>query len=80
MVAAIRKDYDGIADAIYAIGTPTEKIEREAFRSEVGLRAEKYLGRPLRDVNLSGLVRDVVQGATRSAWVSPPTSRWWARP
>ncbi len=65
MVAAIRKDYDGIADAIYAIGTPSEKIEREAFRAEVGLRAEKYLGRPLRDVNLSGLVRDVVQGATQ---------------
>lgn len=71
MVAAIRKDYDGIADAIYAIGTPSEKIEREAFRSEVGLRAEKYLGRPLRDVNLSGLVRDVVQGATRFGLVIP---------
>jgi ubiquinone biosynthesis protein len=65
MVSAIRKDYDGIADAIYAIGNPTEKIERDAFRSEVGLRAEKYLGRPLRDVNLSGLVRDVAQGATQ---------------
>jgi ubiquinone biosynthesis protein len=65
MVSAIRKDYDGIADAIYAIGNPTVKIDREAFRSEVGLRAERYLGRPLRDVNLSGLVRDVVQGATQ---------------
>lgn len=65
MVAALRKDYDGIADAIYAIGNPTERIDREAFRAEVGLRAERYLGRPLREVQLSGLVRDVIQGATQ---------------
>ncbi|MBN2193672.1 MAG: AarF/ABC1/UbiB kinase family protein [Polyangiaceae bacterium] len=65
MVSALRKDYDGIADAIYSIGNPTEKFDREAFRSEVGLRAERYLGRPLKEVQLSGLVRDVVQGATQ---------------
>jgi len=64
MISAFRRDYDGIADAIYAIGNPSHKIDRVAFRQEVGLRAEKYLGRPMDQIQLSGLVRDVVQGAT----------------
>jgi ubiquinone biosynthesis protein len=65
MFTAFRRDYAGLADAIYAIGTPTRKIDRQAFEAEVALRAEKYLGRPLKDIQLSGLIRDLVQGATQ---------------
>lgn len=65
MVAAVRRDYDGIADAIYAIGQPVEKIDMNAYRAEVALLAEKYLGRQLKDIELSGLLRDLIQGATK---------------
>lgn len=65
MIAALRRDYDGIADALYAIGTPTAKIDRVLFRAEVALRSEKYLGRPLKDIKFSSLIRDLVQGATQ---------------
>jgi ubiquinone biosynthesis protein len=65
MVSALRRDYEGLADAVYAIGSPTKKIDRDAFRAEVALRAEKYLGRPLKEIEFSGLVRDLVQGATQ---------------
>ncbi len=65
MFTALRRDYLGLADAIYAIGSPTRKIDRHAFEAEVALRAEKYLGRPLKDIQLSGLIRDLVQGATQ---------------
>lgn len=65
MVAAVRRDYEGIADAMYAIGTPTKKIDMNAYRAEVSLLAEKYLGRQLKDIELSGMIRDLVQGATK---------------
>jgi ubiquinone biosynthesis protein len=64
MVGAVRRDYDAIADALYAIGTPTKKIDMQAYRAEVALLAEKYLGKQLKDIELSSLIRDLVRGAT----------------
>jgi len=65
MVGAVRRDYDAIADAMYAIGTPTKKIDMDAYRAEVALLAEKYLGKQLKDIELSALMRDLVQGAKK---------------
>ncbi len=65
MVCAVRRDYEGIADAMYSIGTPTKKIDREAFRAEVALLSEKYLGKQLKDIEMSAMIRDLVQGATK---------------
>lgn len=72
MVAAVRKDYDGIADAMYAIGTPTKKVDMHAYRAEVAFLAEKYLGKQLRDIEMSALVRDLVHGATEFGIEIPP--------
>jgi ubiquinone biosynthesis protein len=65
MVAAVRRDYEGIADAMYAIGTPTKKIDMEAYRAEVAMLSEKYLGKQLKDIELSAMIRDLVRGATK---------------
>ncbi len=65
MVGAVRKDYEAIADAMYQIGTPTKKIDMDAYRAEVGLLSEKYLGKQLKDIELSAMIRDLVQGATK---------------
>jgi len=65
MVAAGRNDPRGLADALYAIGKPTRQIDMSAYRAEVHELADKYLGKPLKDIELSGLVRDLVQGATK---------------
>ena len=65
MVCAIRHDYDGIADAMLAIATTTKKIDMDAFRSEVALLADKYLGKPLKDIQVSTLIRDLVHAATK---------------
>jgi ubiquinone biosynthesis protein len=65
MVAAVRRDGDAIADVLYAIGTPTKKIDMNAYRAEVGLLAEKYLGKQLKDVQLSSIIRDLAQGAMK---------------
>ncbi len=61
MVGAIRRDYDAIADAIEAIGTPTQRIDSARFRTEVALLAERYLGRPISDIEVSVLIRDLVR-------------------
>lgn len=65
MVGAVRRDYEAIADAMYAIGTPTKKIDMNAYRAEVGMLSEKYLGKQLKDIELSAMIRDLVQGATK---------------
>jgi ubiquinone biosynthesis protein len=65
MVAAARRDYDGVADAMYAIANATKKIDMLAYRSEVALLAERYLGKQLKDIELSSLVYDLVGTATR---------------
>jgi ubiquinone biosynthesis protein len=72
MVAAGRRDYEAIADALYAIGTPTRKIDMHAYRAEVALLAEKYLGKRLKDIEMSALIRDLVQGAMKFGVEVPP--------
>ena len=72
MVAAARNDPYAVADALYQIGRPTKKIDMREYRSEVALLAEKYLGRPLREIDLSAMIRDLVQGAMKYGLEIPP--------
>jgi ubiquinone biosynthesis protein len=65
VTSALRRDHDGIAEALYAIGTPTKKINMEAYRTEVALLSEKFLGRSLADLEISALIRDLVRTATK---------------
>ena len=61
MVAASRSDYEGIADALYAIGTPTRRVDVPAFHADVALLSERYLGRALKDIETSVFFRDLTQ-------------------
>jgi ubiquinone biosynthesis protein len=72
MVAAVRQDYVGIADALYAIATPTKKVDMRAYRAEVAMLSEKYLGKPLKEIELSAMISDLVYGATKYGLEIPP--------
>lgn len=72
MVAAGRQDHLAVADALYAIGTPTKKIDMRAYRAEVSMLAEKYLGRPLKEIDLSAMISDLVRGSTKYGLEVPP--------
>jgi ubiquinone biosynthesis protein len=72
MIGAVRKDYVAIADALHAIGTPTKKIDMRAYRAEVAMLTEKYLGRPLKEIDLSAMISDLVRGATKYGLEIPP--------
>ncbi len=65
MVAAVREDFRGIADALWAIGRPTKKVNREAYEAEITIVAQKYLGKSLGEIEFSELLRDLVDGARR---------------
>ncbi len=65
MVASARKDHYAVADALYAIGRPTKKIDMREYRAEVAMLAEKYLGRPLKEIDLNAMLRDIVKGAMK---------------
>ncbi len=72
MIAAVQEDSRGIADALYEIGTPTRKIDRNAFEAEVARLADNYLGKALSDIQISGLIQDLGGGATRYGLEIPP--------
>ena len=63
MLAAVREDYRGLADALYAIGRPTRKIDKDAYEAEVASLAQRYLGKSLKEIEFSALIRDLVHGA-----------------
>jgi ubiquinone biosynthesis protein len=65
MLAAVTADASGLADALLAMGRPRGRVDLPAFRAEVTVLSEKYLGRPLAEVELSALIRDLVQGAVK---------------
>ncbi len=65
MVAAIKKDVDELADALVAMGRPRGKVDRDAFRAHVATLSEIHLGKPLKEIELSALIRDLVQGAIK---------------
>ncbi|EYF06659.1 ABC1 kinase family protein [Chondromyces apiculatus] len=72
MIAAVRQDHLGVADALYAIGTPTRKIDMRAYRAHVSVLAEKYLGRPLKEIDLAAMLADLINGATKFGIEIPP--------
>lgn len=65
MVAAVREDMQGVADALYAIGKPTRKVDRQAYDAEVAMLASKYLGKKLEEIELAAMIRDLANGAQK---------------
>ncbi|MRG96849.1 ABC1 kinase family protein [Polyangium spumosum] len=72
MIAAVRQDHLGVADALYAIGTPTKKVDMRAYRAEVSVLAEKYLGRPLKEIDVAAMISDLMRGASKYGIEIPP--------
>ena len=65
VLSAVREDYSGIADALYAIGRPIHKINRDAYDAEVAMLAQRYLGKRLKEIELAPLLRDLVMGSRK---------------
>jgi ubiquinone biosynthesis protein len=72
MVAAARQDFEAVADAMYAICSPTKKVDMRVYRADVALLAERYVGRPLKDVEVTTLVHDLISTANRFGLEVPP--------
>ncbi|MGE0787030.1 MAG: ABC1 kinase family protein [Sandaracinaceae bacterium] len=72
MIAAVQEDHVGIADALWAIGTPSRKVDRRAFDAEVAALSDRYLGKQLQEMQISRLIQDLVAGATRYGLEIPP--------
>ena len=62
MIAAVRKDSYGVADALYQVGRPTKKVDMREYRQEAAMLAEKYLGKPIKEIELSAMIRDSCRG------------------
>lgn len=65
VLAAVREDYAAMADALYAIGRPAQKIDRDAYDAEVTALAQRYLGKRLKEIEVGPLMRDLVMGSRK---------------
>jgi ubiquinone biosynthesis protein len=65
LIAAVKKDVDDLADALLAMGRPRDKVDMQAFRAEVARLSEVHLGKPLSEIQLAAMIRDLVQGAVK---------------
>jgi ubiquinone biosynthesis protein len=65
VIAIAREDYRAVATALYAIGRPTKKIDRNAYEAEITRLVDKYLHRKLEDIQIAELIRDLAGGAVR---------------
>jgi ubiquinone biosynthesis protein len=65
MVALVREDADSLTDCLLTIGRPRTRVDRSAFRAEVQRICDKYLHKPLKEIELAALIRDLIQGAIR---------------
>ncbi len=65
MIAAVRNDHEALADALYSIGTPTKKVDKRAYRAEVSRLADKWLNKPLKEIDFAAMIADLVKGATK---------------
>lgn len=72
VIAMGLRDPRAIADALYAIGRPTKKIDRIAYEAEVARLADKYLGRKIGDVDFSDFLRDLASNAVKYGIEAPP--------
>ena len=65
MIAEVRNDPYAVADALYEIGRPTKKVDMREYRGYVATLAEKYLGKPIAQIEVAALIGDLVHGALR---------------
>ncbi len=65
MIAAVRNDHEALADALYSVGTPTQKVDKRAYRAEVSRLADKWLNKPLKEIDFAAMIADLVKGATK---------------
>lgn len=72
MLAAARSDSVAIADALYAMSTPTRRVDMRAYRAEVAMLSERYLGKQLKEIALSAMIKDLIGGAKKFGLEIPP--------
>jgi ubiquinone biosynthesis protein len=72
LLAAANQDSEALADAMLAIAKQRRRVDRHAFRAYVARLAERHLGKPLEEIEVSAVLRDIVVGAVRFDLEIPP--------
>lgn len=65
LMAAADQDGDALADAMLAIAKQRRRVDRREFRGYVGRMAEAHLGKPLEEIEIAAVLRNIVLGAVR---------------
>jgi ubiquinone biosynthesis protein len=72
MVAVAREDHRAMVDAVYAVATPTKKVDRNAFEADVARLTDKYLGKRLGDIDFARITADLASVSMKYGLEVPP--------
>ncbi len=72
MVAIAREDHRAMVDAVYALATPTKKVDRNAFEADVARLTDKYLGKRLGDIDFANITADLGSLSMKYGLEVPP--------
>ncbi|MCG8557733.1 MAG: AarF/UbiB family protein [Proteobacteria bacterium] len=72
VLAAAREDHRAVVDALCSIGTATKPLDRDGLEARVAQLSHKYVGKQLKDLELSSLVRDLASTASQFGLEIPP--------
>ena len=60
LIGFLRQDPDRLADALLALGTSTEPVDRARLREDLAGLLERYFGRSIGEISLRGALGDVM--------------------
>ena len=72
LIGFLRQDPDRLADALLALGTSTEPVERARLREDLAGLLERYSGRSIGEISLRSALGDVLAIVRRHGLRLPP--------
>ena len=72
LIGFLRQDPDRLADALLALGTSTEPIERARLRDDLAVLLERYFGLSIGEISLRTAIGDVLVIVRRHGLRLPP--------
>jgi ubiquinone biosynthesis protein len=65
LTAFVREDPERLADAMLALGTSTEPVDRSRLSHDMSNLLGRYFGRTIGEISLGPAIRDMLEGARR---------------
>ncbi|GIW21606.1 MAG: 2-octaprenyl-3-methyl-6-methoxy-1,4-benzoquinone hydroxylase [Candidatus Sericytochromatia bacterium] len=66
VIALNTRDHEGVARSLYNLGKKTQKVDFEQFKKETSEVLQKIEGLPLKEIQFSEILNELIQGAKKN--------------